>query len=1117
MRGRNAGRRYAVAVLLALFLLGLGLAGVVQAKPALATAMVVESPHGTTGRLTWGRWKQAPGDQGSPWPYEPSGGSDAGWWTPAFSPSGWDRSDAARVLWHGQWHSGSSWYPWIPEIGEHALRADDMDRNQNWMWRGDPFDFSLPPAGYEISSVQLTVWSDNATRWYLNGHVVVDRHDGPAHTYSVPLDLLQPSGNLLAVYHRNDYNPAGFQYRLAATLPPVAPLLNLGGTCGGGTERTLTWASQAGLEYRVQAARDAGFTSDVRDSEWIAAGQHTFSGLAEGTWHYRIRARDGAEASGWSAPAAAGQDATPPTTTATPSGTPGKAGWYVSAVQVDLAAVDTGCGRLQGTQYRVDGGGWQVYAGPFVLSDGVHVVEYSSTDTVGNTETAQSLALNVDTTPPNTASAPTGTVGDGGWWRSDVEVTLDAIDLTSGVDATIYRLDGAALQTYDGSPFTISGEGEHTITYWSTDVAGNVEVSATRQVPIDTVPPSSQVISLSNGRWVAGTVDLDGMASDATSGVALVDVSTDGGSSWQGAEGTGTWSSTWGTTAVPDGDYQLCTRTRDAAGNAETHHCITVHVDNTAPSTLASPTGTAGSSGWWRSSVAVALSASDGTGIGVAGIRYRVDGGAWQDYAGPFTVTGDGAHTVEYRSADHLGNAEAAQSLQIRIDTRPPATRSAITGTLGSNGWYTDTVTVTLVAADATSGVDAVFLDGQVYTTPVTRTVDGRYDLPFYATDVAGNQEEASVLSFGLDTTPPAARMAGGAFCPKCGEVLLLQPAASDATSGLNAWRLEILAAGQAVAPGQAVTGGQVLRRWMGTGAPSPIPWDGKDADGKRVKRGDYALRLWVQDGAGWTAVATGEVRVNPKPSSPPPPAPLPTSTPAPIPTATVLPTSTPTNTPSPTLRPGETPQPTSTPAPTGTSVPEPTPEPVPVGIVLRVGVFRDDDANGFKGPREPGLERLDVRAKSGTWTETFVADAAGVVTITLPSADNYEIALAGYPAGAAWEPTTRTAMQIRIGDDGSVVFLPAEPALSLSKGETALPTGMAEGVAFAFGLVAVAAPATAPVIVWPSYLLLGGVLIWLAQGTGRARIATAIRERVDVEKRLFEVKRMSPSRGGDV
>jgi hypothetical protein len=472
----------------------------------------------------------------------------------------------------------------------------------------------------------------------------------------------------------------------------------------------------------------------------------------------------------------------------------------------------------------------------------------------------------------------------------------------------------------------------------------------------------------------------------------------------------------------------------------------------------------------------------------VGRVEYDLDGAGWDVYTPPLVVTGEGVHDLAYRSLDVADNVESADTRQITIDTRPPATTPTIAGTLGLNSWYTDTVTAALVAGDATSGVDAVFLDSQPYTMPVTYTVDGHYGLPFCAFDVAGNQEEAAMLSFGLDTTPPEANVIGGEFCPGCGEALLIQPTASDATSGPSAWRLEIL------------DGSQIVCQWTGSATPFPLPWDGKGSDGKRVKKGSYTLWLWVQDGAGWSAMATGEVKVNPNPSSPPPPAPLPTSTPTPTltPTATVLPTSTPTSTPSPTLRPGETPQPTSIPAPTGTPVPEPTLEPVPVGVVLRVGVFRDDDANGLKGLGEPGLERLAIQAKSGTWVESFVADAAGVVTITLPGPGDYEISLAGYPSGAAWEPTTRTAMQVRIGDDGSVVFLPV--------GESALPTGTAEGVAFAFGLVPLAAPAAAPTIaLWPSYLLLGGVLIWLAQGTGRARIAAAIQERVGIERCLYE------------
>jgi hypothetical protein len=207
---------------------------------------------------------------------------------------------------------------------------------------------------------------------------------------------------------------------------------------------------------------------------------------------------------------------------------------------------------------------------------------------------------------------------------------------------------------------------------------------------------------------------------------------------------------------------------------------------------------------------------------------------------------------------------------------------------------------------------------------------------------------------------------------------------------------------------------------------------------------------------------------------------------------------------------PGETPVPAATlPAPT---LP-PTPEPTPAAVALRVAVFRDDDANALKGLEEPGLAGLNVQVVGSTWSQVFAADAAGVVTITLPGPGSYEISLAGYPAGVAWEPTTRTAMRVRVGDDGSIVFLPAEPALrpvlslskDLSKGEDALPIGVAEGAAFAFGLVATASPAAAPIVLWPLYLLLGGVLLWLVQSTGRARIAAAIRERVGIEKRLHE------------
>jgi glucose/arabinose dehydrogenase/PKD repeat protein len=80
-----------------------------------------------------------------------------------------------------------------------------------------------------------------------------------------------------------------------------------------------------------------------------------------------------------------------------------------------------------------------------------------------------------DTTPPTTTiqlnGAPPAPAYDG-----PVEVTLEAADEDggSGVAGTEYGLDGAGWTPYGGL-FTISAEGEHTVEFRSTDVAGNLE------------------------------------------------------------------------------------------------------------------------------------------------------------------------------------------------------------------------------------------------------------------------------------------------------------------------------------------------------------------------------------------------------------------------------------------------------------------------------------------------------------------------------------------------------------------------------------------------------------------------------------------------------------------
>jgi hypothetical protein len=125
--------------------------------------------------------------------------------------------------------------------------------------------------------------------------------------------------------------------------------------------------------------------------------------------------------------------------------------------------------------------GTTVYAGA-LYSEGAYVDDLSLTATIP------------DTTPPTTTA--TGAV-NGRWYRSDVTVEFTASDAGgSGVAHTEYSLDGGAWT--EASSLLLqalgdhSGDKLHTILYFSTDADGNVELTRTLKVGIDTRKPTTK-------------------------------------------------------------------------------------------------------------------------------------------------------------------------------------------------------------------------------------------------------------------------------------------------------------------------------------------------------------------------------------------------------------------------------------------------------------------------------------------------------------------------------------------------------------------------------------------------------------------------------------------------
>ncbi|HUD72997.1 MAG TPA: PxKF domain-containing protein [Dongiaceae bacterium] len=172
-------------------------------------------------------------------------------------------------------------------------------------------------------------------------------------------------------------------------------------------------------------------------------------------------------------------------------------------------------------------------------------------------------------------------------------------------------------------------------------------------------------------------------------------------------------------------------------------------LDGIPPTTTASFQGTAGNAGWYRSNVAVSLSAEDNPGgTGVLRSEFNLDGGSFNPALSPLTLAGDGASTLGLRSIDRAGNVETTQSSLVKIDTAPPSIHANAAPPANAAGWNKDDVTVSFTCADATSSVESCPGDAQVSDEGSAQQVPGT------ATDVAGNSATTS-MSVSIDKTVP--------------------------------------------------------------------------------------------------------------------------------------------------------------------------------------------------------------------------------------------------------------------------------------------------------------------------------------------------------------------------
>jgi hypothetical protein len=511
-------------------------------------------------------------------------------------------------------------------------------------------------------------------------------------------------------------------------------------------------------------------------------------------------------------------DATMPTSSASGH----DSGWHNTDVTVHLSATDPngidGSG-VQTITYTIDAGMPQTItgaAGDVVVpapsdhsNDGQHTIEFYATDNADNAETpTNSVTVKIDTTKPETEA----TGADNDWHKTAVTVHLESTDpgyssTGSGVVNLRYQVDAAAPVDVPGAsgiadvdvtipaPANGSNDGHHTITYFATDGASNVEPTGSLTVKIDATKPTiaASAKKADNSAYTAGTW--------TNQNVTVQYACTDPGAP---ATGSGVASceadqsfTAEGVTASTSGSAS------DNAGNTDSTTFGPIKIDKTAPTVVITQVnGSAVSFPNVRNTNVTTIGGTcgtntDGSTSADAGtVQVSISGAASQSGsatcsgAGTWTYTtspalsAEGGYTVDASQGDGAGNTGNAAPRSITLDkTAPLVTLTQLNGSPATFPFTTNSVAVasiggacgTLTGDSATvswsvtgsstqSGSTSCSAGSWTATLPTPLGFAGSFTASATQADTAGNTGSSGAKSITINNGAPLTKTAAGTY-----------------------------------------------------------------------------------------------------------------------------------------------------------------------------------------------------------------------------------------------------------------------------------------------------------------------------------------------------------------
>ncbi|MCZ9275262.1 Ig-like domain-containing protein [Escherichia albertii] len=474
------------------------------------------------------------------------------------------------------------------------------------------------------------------------------------------------------------------------------------------------------------------------------------------------------------------------------------------------------------------GGSWSYTVGSAdigALADGgAYVINAQVSNAIGNTGSsnhtitvdlsAPTMGINIDSLQADTGLSATDfitsvspVVVNGSLTAALAANASAQISLDGGVTWTTLTVTGTTWRYNDSRTLT---DGNYVYQVRVIDNAGNVGVTASQNVVIDTVAPNPAVktIAITAINTDTGLFGNDFITSDTTLAVSgslgatlatgeFAQISIDGGTTWQNVAVSGlSWTFIDGRT-LSDGNYNYMMRVVDLAGNVGATASQVVTVDTTAP--LASKTitiaGISDDTGLSssdfvtrdttltvRGTLGAPLAADERAQIsldgGVTWTTLTVIGTNWSYADGRILTDGTWNYTV--RVVDLAGNVGQTASQNVVVDTTPPAASETISITgisddtgFSSSDFITNDTSLTVrgvlgaalganefaqISVDngatwttlSTSGTQWTYVDGRTLT-------DGSYVYQVRVVDAAGNIGPVVAKTVVIDTINPTA------------------------------------------------------------------------------------------------------------------------------------------------------------------------------------------------------------------------------------------------------------------------------------------------------------------------------------------------------------------------